>query len=176
VPRVPETVNGVEMAGSGLPRRDLVDTAVTGMRLPAVTVRQLPVGEPWEGTRPIRRYEPDTYAPDPYAVPTLRVALLQSRLRELDLWAGVVGKYGDGHILDEETVVATILGLTAELNQARERADFAEEAVREVVKREREGKDDLEIELRRIRMAMEQVSNAAERLVDMVSRKRRRKE
>jgi hypothetical protein len=109
-------------------------------------------------------------------VPTLRVSLLQSRLRELDLWAAVVGKYGDGHILDEETVVATILGLTAERNQARERAEFAEEAVREVAKREREGKDDLEMELRRIRMAMEQVSNAAERLDDMVSRKRRRQE
>ena len=63
---------------------------------------------------------------------------------------------GDGHILDEETVVSTILGLTAERNQARERSELAEEAVREVAKREREGKDDLEMEVRRIRMAMEQ--------------------
>jgi hypothetical protein len=88
----------------------------------------------------------------------------------------VVGKYGDGHILDEETVEATILGFTAERNQARERAEFAEEAVREVAKREREGKDDLEMELRRIGMAMEQVSNAAERLDDMISRNRLRKQ
>jgi hypothetical protein len=70
VPRVPVAVNGVEMAGSELPRRsvgrglaearcgaaapagqssewgreprrDLVDTGVTGMRLPAATVRKL---------------------------------------------------------------------------------------------------------------------------------------
>jgi hypothetical protein len=72
--------------------------------------------------------------------------------------------------------VATILGLTAERNQARERAEIAEEAVCEVAKREREEKDDLEIDLSRIRTAMEQVSNAVERLDDMVSRKRRRKE
>jgi hypothetical protein len=184
VPRVPMTVNGVEMDGSELPRRsvgrgpvatrggaaapagqspewwreprrDLVDTGVTGMRLTAATVRQLPVGEPWEGARPIRRYEQDPYAPDPYAVQTLRVSLLQSRLLELDLWAAVVGKYGDGHILDEEKVVATILGLTAVRNQARERAEFAGEVVLEVAKWEREGKDDLEMELRRIRRAMD---------------------
>jgi hypothetical protein len=67
-----------------------------GMRLPAATVQQVPVGEPWEGARTIRRYEPDPYAPDLYAVPTLRVSLLQSRLRELDLRAAVVGIYGDG--------------------------------------------------------------------------------
>jgi hypothetical protein len=109
-------------------------------------------------------------------VPTLRVSLLKSRLRELEIWAAVVGKYGDGHILDEHTVVATILGLNAERNQALERAEFAEEAVRQVAKRELEGKEKLEMELRRIRTAMEQVFNAAERLDDMVSRKRRRQE
>jgi hypothetical protein len=114
VPRVQVTVNGIQMAGGELsrgsvgsgpvearggtapppgpssewrrePRRDLVDTGVTGMRLPAATVRQEPEGEPWEGARPIRHYEPDPYATDPYAVPTLRVSLMQSRLRELDV-------------------------------------------------------------------------------------------
>jgi hypothetical protein len=205
VPRVPVTVEAANMTGGELPRgsvgsgpvetrggaaaptgkgpewrrepqRGLTDAGATGLRPPVETVRLVPVGDPWEEARPIRRYEPDPYAPDPYSVPTLRVSLLQSRLRELDLWAAVVGKYGDGHILDEETIMATILGLTAERNQARERAELAEEAVREVAKREREGKDDLEMEVRRIRMAMEQVTNAAERLDDMVSRKRRRKE
>lgn len=87
-----------------------------------------------------------------------------------------MGKYGDGHILDEETLVATIAGLNAERNQARERAEHAEEAVREVAKRDRERRDDLEMEVRRIRMAMEQMTNAAERLDDMTSRKRRRDE
>jgi hypothetical protein len=106
----------------------------------------------------------------------LRVPLLQIRLRDLGLWVGVVGKYGDGHILDAETILAALAGLTAERDQAREREDFAEGTARDMAKQDRERKDDLEMEVRRIRMAMEHVTNATERLDEMTSRKRRREE
>jgi hypothetical protein len=179
----PGGVRGTTVASSGKSpdgrrdsRRSQGDRGITGGDIPAEATRMAPMGDPWKGSRSIPQYEPDPYAPDPYAAPTLRVSLLQSRLRELNLWAVVVGKYGDGHILDEETLVATIAGLNAERNQARERAEHAEEAVREVAKRDRERRDDLEMEVRRIRMAMEQMTNAAERLDDMTSRKRRRDE
>jgi hypothetical protein len=120
--------------------------------------------DPWKDSRFTFRYEPESYASDPYAALTFRVPLLQSRLRELGLWVGVVGKYGDGHILDEETILAALAGLTAERDQARERADFAEGTARDMAKQDRERKDDLEMEVRRIRMAMEHVTNATERL------------
>jgi hypothetical protein len=45
-----------------------------------------------------------------------------------------------------------------------------------MAKQDRERKDDLEMEVRRIRMAMEHVTNATERLDEMTSRKRRREE
>jgi hypothetical protein len=75
--------------------------------------------DPWKDSRITPRYGPDSYASNPYAAPTLRVPLLQSRLRELGLWVGVVGKYEVGHILDEETILAALAGLTAEREQAR---------------------------------------------------------
>jgi hypothetical protein len=43
-------------------------------------------------------------------------------------------------------------------------------------KQDRERKDDLEMEARRIRMGMEYMINATERLGEMTSRKRRREE
>jgi hypothetical protein len=79
----------------------------------------------------------------------------------------VVGKYGDGHILDEETILAALAGLTAERDQARERADFVEGTARDMAKQDRERKDDLEMDVRRIRMAMEHMTNATERLGEM---------
>jgi hypothetical protein len=55
----------------------------------------------------------------------------------------VVGKYGVCHILDEETILAAIAGLTAERDQARERADFAERTACDMSKQDHERKDDL---------------------------------
>jgi hypothetical protein len=91
-------------------------------------------------------------------------------------WVGVMGKYGDGHILDEETILSALAGLTAERDQARERAEFAEGTARDMAKQDRQRKDGLETEVRRIRMAMEHVTNATERLDEMTSRKRRLEE
>ena len=42
--------------------------------------------------------------------------------------------------------MTALAGLTAERYQARERTDFAEEAVREMAKQDRERRDDLEME------------------------------
>jgi hypothetical protein len=86
----------------------------------------------------------------------------------------VVGKYGDGHILDDETIREALAGLTAERDQARERADFAEGTARDMAKQDREGKDDLEMEVRMIRMATDHMTNGTGRLGEMTSRKRLR--
>jgi hypothetical protein len=94
----------------------------------------------------------------------------------MGLWVGVVWKYGYGHILDEETILSTLAGLTAERDQERERVDFAEGTARDMAKQDRERKDELEMEVRRIRMAMEHLTNTTERLDDMTLRKRRREE
>jgi hypothetical protein len=162
-------------ANAVYPLRSHRGTGARELQAPSETARRASV-DPWKDSRVTSRYEPESYASDPYAAPTLRVPLLQSRLRELGLWVGVVGKYGDGHILDEETILAALAGLTAERDQARERADFAEGTARDMAKQDRERKDDLEMEVRRIRMALEHVTNATERLDEMTSRKRRREE
>jgi hypothetical protein len=59
--------------------------------------------------------------------------------------------------LDEETILAALAGPIAERDQARERADFAEGTAIDIAKQDRERKDDLEMEVRRIRMAMEHI-------------------
>jgi hypothetical protein len=56
----------------------------------------------------------------------------------MGLWVGVMGKYGDGHILDEETILAALAGITAKRDQARERADFTEGTARDKAKQDRE--------------------------------------
>jgi hypothetical protein len=62
---------------------------------------------------------------------------------------------------------------TPKLETGRPRTHLVSDAS---TKREREGKEDLEMEVRRIRMVMEQETNADERLDDIVSSKRRLKE
>jgi hypothetical protein len=166
----------VESRGNAVqPIRTHRGTGARKLQAPSETARRASV-DPWKASRVTSRYEPESYASDPYAAPVLRVPLLQSRLRDLGLWVGVVGKYGDGHILDEETILAALAGLTAELDQAPERADFAEGTARDMEKQDREREDDLEMEVRRIRMAMEHVTNATELLDEMTSRKRRHEE
>jgi hypothetical protein len=78
--------------------------------------------------------------------------------------------------LDEETILAALAGLTAERDQERERVDFAEGTARDMAKQDRERKDELEMEVRRIRMAMEHLTNTTERLDDMTLRNRLREE
>jgi hypothetical protein len=165
----------VESRGSAVhPLRSHRGTGARELQAPIETALRASA-DPWKDSRVTSRYEPDSYASDPYAAPTLRVPLLQSRLRELGLWVGVVGNYGDRHILDEETILAALAGLTAERDQARERAYFAEGTARDMAKQDRERKDDLEMEVRRIRMAIEHMTNATELLGEITSHKRRRK-
>jgi hypothetical protein len=144
----------VESRGSAVnPFRSHIGTGARELQATSETVRLASV-DPWKDSRVTSRYEPDSYASDRYAAPTLRLPLLQSRLREMGLWVGVVGIYGDGHILDEKTILAALTALTAERDQARERAEFAEGTARDMTKQERERKDDLEMEVRRFRMAI----------------------
>jgi hypothetical protein len=134
----------VESRGSAVhPLRSHRGTFERALQAPSETARRETV-YPWKDSRVTSLYKPESYAYDPYAAPTLRVPLVQSRLRELSLLVGVVGKYGDGHIMDEETILAALAGLTAERYQARERADFAAGTARNMAKQERERKDDLE--------------------------------
>jgi hypothetical protein len=140
LPSVPMDL--VESRGSAAhPLRSHRGTSARELQAKSDTALRASV-DPWKDSRVTSRYERESYASDPFAAPTLRVPLLQSRLREMGLWVGVVGKYGDGHILDEETILAGLASLTAERDQARERAEFSEGTAHKMSKQDRERKDD----------------------------------
>jgi hypothetical protein len=75
----------VESRGSAAhPLRSHTGTGARELQAPSDTTRRASV-DPWKDSRVTSRYEPESYASDPYEAPTLRVPLLQSRHRELGL-------------------------------------------------------------------------------------------
>jgi hypothetical protein len=78
----------VESRGSAVnPFRPHRATSARAMQAPSETTLLEPFYT-WKDRWVTSRYEPESYASDPFAAPTLRVPLLQSRLREIGLWVG----------------------------------------------------------------------------------------